>query len=245
MQSHSKQKTTRTTPPITRQSSKTKHLTQTVLHKQKKTPPIQRTSTPTRTLPVPESSDFLYEDTSTNGSQPLITLSTPQESSQRMASQPSRSETNLLDDNNMEVDPLSDSVTQINLSGILNKTLQPEPQKDSPVDEGPTQTITFIETRGKRLKAALTIIAKASHHKTFMETCLMRNSPPRNMSLWVQQHIYHSDQEVERQWRDTLHQASLNLTMTLIEHYKKVIKNEQDALEKIKKEISDYLKNLS
>ena len=65
------------------------------------------------------------------------------------------------------------------------------------------------------------------------------------MSLWVQPHIYHSDPEVERQWRDTLHQASLNLTTTLIEHYKKVIKNEQDELEKIKIEIANYLKHLT
>ena len=163
-----------------------------------------------------------------------------------MASQPSRSEIDLLEDNNMEVDPLSDSVTQNNLSGILNKSIQAEPQGDSPVDEGPTQITSFLETRGKRLKAALTIIAKASHHKTFMETCLMRNrSPPRNMSLWVQLHIYHSDPDVEKQWRDTLHQASLNLTTTLIEHYKKVIKNEQDTSEKLKKEITDYLKHLT
>lgn len=145
----------------------------------------------------------------------------------------------------MEVDPLSDSVMQINLSGILNKTIQAEPQRDSPVDENSTQTTSFIETRGKHLKAALTIIAKASHHKMFMETCLMRNSPPKNMSLWVQPHIYHSDPEVEKQYGDTLHQASLNLTMTLINHYKKAIKNEQDALEKIKKEITDYLKHLT
>ncbi|MCG8624013.1 MAG: hypothetical protein MJE68_18735, partial [Proteobacteria bacterium] len=101
----------------------------------------------------------------------------------------------------MEVDPVSDSVTQINLSGILNISIRTEPQEDSPVDEGPTQTTTFIDTRGKRLKAALTIIAKASHHKKFMETCLMRNSPPEKMS-WVQPHIYHSDPEVEKQWRD-------------------------------------------
>ena len=103
-----------------------------------------------------------------------------------MATQPSRSETDLLDIN-MEVDPLSDSVTQINL---LNKTIQPESQRDSPVDDGPAQAMTFIETKGKRLKAALTIIAKASHHKNFMETCLIRNSSPKNISLWVQPRIY-------------------------------------------------------
>ena len=119
------------------------------------------------------------------------------------------------------------------------------PRNDSPVDEGLTQTTNFIETRGKRLKAALTIIAKASHHKAFMETCLSRNSPPKNMSLWIQPHIYHSNPEVEKQWKDTLHQASLNLTTTLIDHYKAVIKVEQETLEKITKEITEYLKHLS
>ena len=44
---------------------------------------------------------------------------------------------------------------------------------------------------------------------------------------------------------ETLHQVSLNLTTSLIEHYKKVIKNEQDELEKIKIEIANYLKHLS
>ena len=67
-----------------------------------------------------------------------------------MASEPSRSETNLLDnDVNMDVEPLSDSITQINLSGILNKTIQSETQRESPVDEGLTQSTTFIETQGK------------------------------------------------------------------------------------------------
>ena len=65
------------------------------------------------------------------------------------------------------------------------------------------------------------------------------------MSLWVQPHIYHSDPEVEKQWRDTLHQASLDLTTTLVEHYKRVIKKEQDTLEKIKVEITNYLKHLT
>ena len=161
-----------------------------------------------------------------------------------MAAEPSKSETNLLD-NIMEVDPLSDSVTHINLYGILNKSIQPEGQKETPVDEGLTQTTNFIEVRGKRLRAALTIIAKASHHKAFMETCLVRNSPPRNISLWVQPHIYHSNPDVEKQWKDTLHQASLDLTTTLIQHYTRVIKAEQETLEKIKQEMTEYLTQLN
>ena len=52
---------------------------------------------------------------------------------QTMATEPSKSETQLLD-NAMDVDPLSDSVTHINLSGILNKSiqLQPEAQTETP-----------------------------------------------------------------------------------------------------------------
>ena len=108
-----------------------------------------------------------------------------------------------------------------------------------------TQATNFIEVRGKRLRVALTIIAKASHHKAFMETCLMQNSPPRNMSLWVQPHIYHSNPDVEKQWKDTLHQASLNLTTTLVQHYTRVIKAEQETLEKIKQEMTEYLTKLN
>ena len=65
------------------------------------------------------------------------------------------------------------------------------------------------------------------------------------MSLWIQPHIYHSNAEVEKQWKDTLHQASLNLTTTLIDHYKAVIRAEQQTLEMITKEITEYLKHLS
>ena len=68
---------------------------------------------------------------------------------------------------------------------------------------------------------------------------------PKNMSLWVQPHIYNSNPKVEKQWKDTLHQALLNLTTTLIDHYKAVIRAEQDTLEEIKKETTEYLKYLS
>ena len=52
---------------------------------------------------------------------------------QTMATEPSKSEAQLLD-NAMDVDPLSDSVTHINLSRILNKSiqLQPEAQTETP-----------------------------------------------------------------------------------------------------------------
>ena len=51
--------------------------------------------------------------------------------------EPSKSETSLLENENMKVDPLSDSVTQINLSGILHK-IQPAWQGEATVDEGVT-----------------------------------------------------------------------------------------------------------
>ena len=58
-----------------------------------------------------------------------------------MATEPSKSEAQLLD-NAMDVDPLSDSVTHINLAGILNKfiQLQPEAQTETPVDDRHTHT---------------------------------------------------------------------------------------------------------
>ena len=65
-----------------------------------------------------------------------------------MATAPSNSETNLLD-NVLDVDPLSDSVTHIHLSGIINKSIQPEGQKETPVDDRLTQTANFIDVRGK------------------------------------------------------------------------------------------------
>ena len=146
---------------------------------------------------------------------------------------PTRSESNLEDEmettntNNPgnQTPELSDSVTAINLSGILNKIIQ---DLQAQPNTAPTLTAIltrwekesqlFIEAKGKRLKSALIIIAKASHHKAFMEACLTRNTAPRNMALWVQPHIYHSNPQIERQWRDTLHRASLDLTRTLTQH---------------------------
>ena len=105
-----------------------------------------------------------------------------------MTSQPSRSESNLLDADNMESDPLNDSVTQINLSGILNRTIQTETLSDSPVDENnPLRRDERQTSKGS---------THHYYHKAFMETCFMRNTPPRNMSLWVQPHIYHSNPDV-------------------------------------------------
>ena len=78
---------------------------------------------------------------------------------------------------------------------------------------------TFLEEKAKKLKASLTILAKASHHKSFMETCLNAKTPPRSMCLWVEPHIYHSTKEIENEWIDILTTASLKLLVTLIKHY--------------------------
>ena len=114
MQSHSKQKNTRTSPPITRQASKTKHQSQTTSHKYRKTPPPPiKTSTPTQTLQVSQTdTDFLYETSSQPDNQwHTIVLVPHSQANQVMASEPSTSETNLLDnDINMDVEPLSDSI---------------------------------------------------------------------------------------------------------------------------------------
>lgn len=64
------------------------------------------------------------------------------------------------------------------------------------------------------------------------------------MSLWVQPHIYHTNPQVEKQWKDNLQQASLKLTSTLTAHYAKVIQTEQANLEKMKTEITSYLNHL-
>ena len=126
-------------PPLTRQASNSKTTT----NQSNKTPSqakaqIPSPTTKTRSQPPPlirsstpenptdcnsESSQFFYENlprqTQTN---PPITLSTPQ--SQQM-NQPSRSESELLDmeTGHQDPSPLSDNFATINLSGILNKTL--------------------------------------------------------------------------------------------------------------------------
>ena len=249
-----------TIPPITRQGSRSKTLSQmrAKLSQTSNPPPLIRTSTPTESLNLSltdnqsgsqsgsqPDSQYLYENTQTENTQTNyhiipINLSTPP--SQMAQHQPTRSETNLLDENmDTNQDQLSDSITNINLLGILNKTMQQPPQPNSQIKEV-NDRAPFLESRGKRLKAALIILAKSSHHKTFMETCMARHQPPKNMSLWVQPHIYHSNAQVEKHWRDTLHEAGLNLTSILIKHYASVIKAEQETIETIRKEVIDYIK---
>lgn len=138
--------------------------------------------------------------------------------------------------------------TKFNLSGILNQTLKDvrlflqNPNHEQPyIQQTENNNETFIESRAARQKSMLIITAKASHRKTFMETCLSRNSPPKQINLWIQPHVYHLNHVVEKQWRDVLHRASLDLTRTSIQHYNQVIQQERKSLEEIKQESIDHL----
>ena len=76
-----------------------------------------------------------------------------------------------------------------------------------------------------------------------METCLNAKTPPKNMRLWVEPHIYHSSKEVEREWRETLTTASLKLLASLIKHYTKIIDEEKQTLEGTLKDVIKHTKN--
>ena len=241
-----------TSPTQTTKQSLTKPTTPTGSQR----PPLVRSSTPIHTnSPTDTDSQALYEtEHSQTNAQGIITLSTPQSqqlqlpTERNMDRQPTRSETNLLDENMDTSTDIRDSVTAINLSGILNNTIkepEPQPSTSRAYAEPGFSNQTFLEQKGKRQKSALIILAKASHHKAFMETCLSHNTPPRNMALWIQPHIYHSNWKVEREWRDVLYRASLDLTNTLIKHYGQVIASERKTLDDIKQEITDYLNSTS
>lgn len=68
--------------------------------------------------------------------------------------------------------------------------------------------------------------------------------PLKNTSIRVQPHIYHSNPHEEKEWKDTLHKASLSLASTLTRHYAKVIRTEQEKLDEIRKEITEHLSQL-
>lgn len=249
---NSSKKPTRTTPstatpPITRHKSK---------HNLKVTSPLREQN-------QSQLSDFLYQ----SASQPSnhISLTTPDSQTKRQNTEspsmnsgttyPSKSESDL--DDRMEEDEsivnLSASIGKINLSGILNKTLEGTSQMLRMLEEEETITTniaetehtseSFFEEKAKKLKSSLIILAKASHHRTFMETCLNAKTPPRNMCLWVEPHIYHSSREVKKEWRDTLATASLKLLTTLIKHHTKVIEEEKQTLETTIFEVTTKLKH--
>ena len=96
------------------------------------------------------------------------------------------------------------------------KLLEEEDYASTSQTKPPKANHTIIEEKAQKFKSSLIILAKASHHKTFMETCLQAKTPPRSMCLLVEPHIYHITKETEREWRDTLVTASLKL---LAKHY--------------------------
>ena len=151
----------------------------------------------------------------------------------------------------MDTGELAGSACKINLSGILNKTLdgtsemlrmlEDEEHASTSLSEQNHTNQTFLEEKARKLKASLITLAKASHHKTFMETCLNARTPPKSMCLWVEPHIYHATREVEKEWKDTLITASLKLLGTLIKHYTKAIEEEKHTLETTIRDVTTHL----
>ena len=191
--------TKRTTPPITRQRSRHNH----------------ELVTSRREPSDSHESAFLYTASSQPISQSanLITLTIPE--SQTNTMQRSRETTpgssrqaNNQEEEIMDTEELSSSACALNLSGILNRTVDGTSEmlkwleNEDHASPGPTEpnqtNQTFLEEKSKKLKASLIILAKASHHRTFMETCLHAKIPPRNMCLWVEPHIYHATKELKR-----------------------------------------------
>lgn len=199
------------------------------------------------------SSSFLYQQSQQQTQEPRLRLSTPEETSmKRRSTQPSRSDENLLEETISHEESsmdISDSLGKVNLSGILNKTLEGTSEMLKLLEDEET-TITnqttinqtdesfFEDKYKKKLKSSLIVLAKASHHRTFMETCLNAETPPRNMRVWVEPHIYHSSKEVEREWRETLTTASLKRLASLIKHYTKIIDEEKQTLEGTLKDVT-------
>lgn len=160
-------------------------------------------------------------------------------------------------DSEMEIQLLSDSLEDLEISAFLETTIegtsqlmanlsqptQTQTQQDDLEDEDEELMATILE-KGKRLKASFIIMAKANHHKNFMETCLQNDKPPQSMTLWCKPHVYHTNSEVERQWRDTLHSASLKLVSILIKHHSKTVQTERKIMEEIQEEMKQTIKNI-
>ena len=64
-----------------------------------------------------------------------------------------------------------------------------------------------------------------------METCLKNKIPPKSMSLWCKPHIYHSNSDVEREWKDTLQTASL--VSILVKHHTRIIRKEKQTMQEV------------
>ena len=203
-----KKATERTTPVVIRTTSKNKlKPTETYESGQQTTPNRNNIQNPTST-PTSSNSSFLNTSLSPLHAGPLD-LQTPFYclEPQTETQQPSTP---------MDTNQPSTSMG-INLLSILNQTLDGAKKKmralENLQEEQTMRTIPqqqSLQEDGKNLKATLIALAKASHHKPFMETCLTRNQPPKNMKPWIEPHIYRSN-TIERKWRDILHNAFLNL----------------------------------
>lgn len=119
------------------------------------------------------------------------------------------------------------------MAGFGHNTWQPslKPNTHSVIRRTGNWETEFLESNGKWFKSSLIVIAKASHHKTSMETCLARRQPPKNMAFWVQPCIHYSNVQMGKQWRDTLKEAKLNLTSILFKHYSAIIEAKQCTLQ--------------
>ena len=173
----------RLSPPITRQRSKHSFNLQIASQskKQSQPGPSQIDSSP--------SSSFLYQPASQRSQQSQrnlqLQLTIPEQSTMERTTQSSRSDENLLEESmQTEQSPvdLSDSIGKINLSGILNKTLEGTSEMLKLLEEEEATTTnhnaipatgqSYFDEKFKKVKSSLIILAKASHHRTFMETCL-------------------------------------------------------------------------
>ena len=130
---------------------------------------------------------------------------------------------------------------QLSLSGVLNQTIEGTTERMEALAIQPMETSSHnepfpYEGEVKQLKGLLTIIAKASHHKTFMEMCLSKGEAPRTMVPQIKPHIYHTNQKTERLWRQTLTQASLNLVSILINHHTTTIRETTTTLRQLERD---------
>ena len=67
------------------------------------------------------------------------------------------------------------------------------PYKSNQCKHTKRATPSPMKMKSNDLRHNLTILAKASHHKTFMETCLSKGEAPRTMVPVAKPHIYHTN----------------------------------------------------
>ena len=234
-----KKATERTTPVVTRTSKNKLKPTETYESGQQATPTRNNIQNPTST-PTSSDSSFLNTSLSTLHAGP-IHFQTPSYclEPQTETQQPST-----------PVDTNQPSTSMgINLPQHPKQNARWSQRKDIKALENlqEKQTIRTIPQQqslqkdGKKLKATLIALAKASHHKTFMETCLTRNQPPKNMKPWIEPHIYRSNTTIERKWRDILHNASLNLVSLLINHFGSIVQEETLKLRALEGEMAQKI----